>query len=146
MASSIPCSPAHVIGPRAWQPDCESWCTNARAGHWTNLRAAEPWYLCNLNPSIYPSILTHLTEREGGLALRDGRRVVHLADAVLAPALLEAQARVRGVRDDVAADGLGGVLGEAHAVGVGHDLVREHHGDAVLLIRCTRVSSRREQT
>ena len=99
-----------------------------------------------IHPSIHPSILTHLTEREGGLALRDGRRVVHLADAVLAPALLEAQARVRGVRDDVAADGLGGVLGEAHAVGVGHDLVREHHGDAVLLIRCTRVSSRREQT
>mmetsp|Transcript_29089 Transcript_29089/g.84532 ORF Transcript_29089/g.84532 Transcript_29089/m.84532 type:complete len:236 (+) Transcript_29089:347-1054(+) len=35
--------------------------------------------------------------------------------------------------DDVAADGLGRVLGERHAVGVGHDLVGNEDGDAEFL-------------
>ena len=56
------------------------------------------------------------------LGLGNRRRVDDLAHAVLAPRLLELQARVRRVRDDVPADRFGGVLREGHAVGVRDDL------------------------
>lgn len=57
----------------------------------------------------------------------------HSADAILPAALAHAETGGRGVGDDVAADGLGRVLGEAHAVGVGDDLVGNEDGDAKLL-------------
>ena len=58
------------------------------------------------------------------------KRVHHLDHPRVAPSLPDAEPDVRGVGEDVPADGLLGVhSGEGHAGRVGLDLVRVHHGD-----------------
>ena len=54
------------------------------------------------------------------------------ADAVLPASLAEAQTSGRSVRNDVTANGLGAILGETHAVGVGDNLVGDENGNAKL--------------
>jgi hypothetical protein len=89
-------------------------------------------YVC-VSVCVYVCVLCVLgvldacrAQAEPALALRQRGTVVHLADAVVSSALLQLETSGGGVRDDVASDGLGVVLGEAHAVGVGYYLVRDH--------------------
>ena len=73
--------------------------------------------------------------RDGELRIGLGQRraVEDGADAILPPSLAHAQTGRRGMRDDVAPNRLGRVLGEGHAVGIGHDLVGDEYRDAKLL-------------
>ena len=66
------------------------------------------------------------------LTLGKSWRIENGAYTILPPALAHAKSRGAGVSDDVAPDGLGRVLGEAHPVGIGHDLIADEDGDSKL--------------
>ena len=55
------------------------------------------------------------------------------ADTILPTALAHAKTGGRGVGNNITPDGLGRVLGKAHPVGVGHDLVGNQNGHTKLL-------------
>ena len=77
-----------------------------------------------------------LIDRKQAIALRQARTIVNLTDARLAPALLQTQARGRGMGDDIASDGFLGIgieHGAGPAIDLGDDLVGDDDGDAELV-------------
>lgn len=88
---------------------------------------------CDNSPSLFGRITDPaLAQGELAIGFGEGRTVEHRAQPVVATSFPQAETRRTRVRDDVATDRFGRVLGERHPVRIRHDLIRDEDRDTEL--------------